>query len=672
MSLGRKTIVFGGLALAGLAYVLYAALASILWNNNAQEELMVSYLAVSVVVTGGGFFLVTLLLMNKLVLSRLEHLQTTIRSIGASGDFSQRLEIDGRDELAGIALEINNLLRVAQEAQESVHGGLKPAHQGNGTHTNGEVSGREGADAQRGSKIVFLRGSEGAGQMGPGEIFQAIPIALALCEAETGRIRDANGVFLDLVGRSREEAVGRSFDELELWADPAMRQQWNGLLGQPRSVRDAEGRLRTKAGEFRDTLVSADSVRVGERQCFLFGVCDITDRLTKEVQLRQTHKMEAVGQMAAGFAHDFNNILAIVQGYSSLLLADQRLDPSAHKALKEVSAATERAANLTRQLLIFSRKQFMQPKTLDLNRLLQGMENTLQRVLGESTAVKFKLSPDGPFVRADSAMMEQALVNLAVNAHESMPRGGQLEVSTQIVEIDAGYVRRKPEARTGAFTCLTVSDTGSGFDPANLNRLFEPFFSAKGNGKGMGLGLATVYGIMKQHNGWIEVASQPGQGTTFKLFFPNEPKPAAAAKAPLPGVAGGTEHILLVEDEAGLCVMVEGILRRYGYKVITAPNGVEAMQLWKQHQGQFDLLLTDMVMPEGLTGRQLAEKLRALSPGLKVVYSSGYSVDLVNGEGLELSEGLNFLQKPYHPQKLAQTVRSCLDAPVVDTECVMA
>jgi CheY-like chemotaxis protein len=304
----------------------------------------------------------------------------------------------------------------------------------------------------------------------------------------------------------------------------------------------------------------------------------------------------------------------------------------------------------------------MQPKNLELNRLLHGLENTLQRLLGESSAVKFNLSPETPPIRADIAMMEQAIVNLAVNARESMPRGGHLAISTSAVQIDAGYIERKPEARLGRFACLTVVDTGCGFDPANLNRLFEPFFSAKGCSKGMGLGLATVYGIVKQHNGWIDVTSQPSQGTTFKLFFPAEAKVAASLKGAPLGVPGGNEKILVVEDEPGLCIMVEGILRRYGYEVFTAPNGIEAMQLWKQHKAGFDLLLTDMVMPEGPTGQQLAEKLKEQKPDLKIIFSSGYSADLISGEAMDLVDSLNFLQKPYHPQKLAQTVRNCLDS----------
>ena len=494
------------------------------------------------------------------------------------------------------------------------------------------------------------------------EIFRAAPVALAVCSDDGERFREVNDSFLNLTGLRREKIIGQSFADLDMWADEPTRERWQRLLAEKQSVREFECRLRSRTGETRDTLASVEWLDLAPRPCFLFAAYDITDRLNQEVHHRQILKMEAVGQLSAGFAHDFNNILAIVQGYTSILLTEKGLPSQANKALKEISTAVDRAANLTRQLLLFSRKQIMQPKTLELNRLIQGLENTLQRLLGESSAVKINLASDAPPVRADSAMIEQVIVNLAVNARESMPRGGQFVISTAAVEIDSCYVQQKPEARVGQFACVTVVDTGCGFDPANLNRLFEPFFPGKGNGKGLGVGLAAVYGIIQQHSGWIEVVSQPGQGTSFKIFLPSESKTPASVKAPPPGIPGGKEKILLVEDEPELCTLVEGILRRYGYQVFAAPNGVDAMQLWKQQKGEFDLLFTDMVMPEGLTGQQLAEKLKVQNPSLKVIYSSGYSAELVSGEGMDLREGLNFLQKPYHPQKLAQTVRGCLDA----------
>jgi PAS domain S-box-containing protein len=683
MSLSRKILLISSLALAGLGGLLYTALSSIL-SQGPHDQMVVSYVAVSVVVAGGGFFLVTLLLMNQLVLTRLARLRSAVHRISSSEDFSRRLEIDERDELASVALEINHLLQSCQRSH-----GIPTNGQPESSAPAPETQVVDEPEQPQATPTFYLDTSLGSSRVPllldwasadsqlvlpfssqapePSssewfrDIFRAAPVPLAICSVDGERCREANESFLKLVGLEQDEVIGRNLGDLEIWAEPAGREQWHKLIAQKQPVREFGCRLKTRSGDCRETLASLEWVKLENEPCFLFAACDLTSRLHQEVEIRQTQRMEAVGQLAAGFAHDFNNILAIVQGYTSILLTDKALDAQASKALKEVSAAAVRAADLTRQLLTFSRKQIMQPKTLDLNRVLQGLENTLQRMLGESSAVKYNLAPDALPIRADVGMLEQLVVNLAVNARESMPRGGQLTVSTANVEITPEYVSRKQDSRVGRFTCLTFTDTGCGFEPANLNRIFEPFFSAKGRARGTGLGLATVYGIVKQHNGWIEVTSQPGHGTTFKIFLPSEAKVASVTKAPV-GVQGGKERILLVEDEPGLCTMVEGILRRYGYTVVSAPNGVDAIHLWNKHRGEFDLLLTDMVMPEGLTGQQLAEKLKAQNQNLKVIYSSGYTADLVGADGTELTDGLNFLQKPYHPQKLAQTVRSCLDA----------
>ena len=663
MSLGRKTLLIATLALAGLGGLLYAAMTNIL-STGVEEEMVISYVTVSVIVAGGGFFLVTLLLMNQLVLTRLARLNATISAMSASGDFSRRLQIDGRDELAGLALEINALLRALQESRSasvtSVASVLSVV-----TPPDSQPTSSEAPDDLSVSDSLHGHledSSPNAAEELFAQLFHSLPFALAVCSAEDQRLREFNDHFLNLIGSSRDKLLGRTLAELEIWTDAPEREHWLRLLDSQQSVREFQCRFRTPAGGVRDTLGFLEWLQVGAERLFVFAACDITGHINQEVQLRHNQKTEAMGQLAAGFAHDFNNLLAIVQGYTSILLSSQGLDGQATKALKEVAAAAERAANLTRQLLTFSRKQFMQPKTLDLNRLLQGLESTLQRLLGESSVLKFNLSPAAPLVRADSGMLEQLIVNLAVNARECMPRGGELAIQTAAVDLAPNDLRQKTEAQPGRFACVTVTDTGCGFEPSTLNRIFEPFFSSKGAGKGTGMGLATAFAIVKQHHGWIDVTSQPGQGATFKIFLPSEIKAASAPKPPPPGAPGGKEKILLVEDEPGLCAMVEGILRRYGYKVFTAPNGIQAIQLWKQQKAEFDLLLTDMVMPEGLTGRQLAEKLKAQNPALKVIYSSGYSVDLVTEEGMELTEGLNFLQKPYHPQKLAQTVRACLDS----------
>jgi PAS domain S-box-containing protein len=390
---------------------------------------------------------------------------------------------------------------------------------------------------------------------------------------------------------------------------------------------------------------------------------DITERTSLEAQLRQAQKMESVGQLAAGVAHDFNNLLGIVQGYSTLLMEDEDLKPETVEALKQINSATQRAAHLTRQLLTFSRKQSLKIQTLDLNEVINSVSKLLHRVLGESVALRFNYSPKLPPVEADTGMMEQVTMNLAINARDAMPQGGQLTIGTKVVDIPEGYAEHNPEARQGCFVCLSVSDTGCGMDEATLGRIFEPFFTTKPSGKGTGLGLATVYGIVKQHQGWIEVQSQVSSGTVFRVYLPVSAKavaPAADGGTKPEAVLGGSETILLVEDEPAVLGMAKGILERQGYKVLSASSGDEALLIWQENASDIPLLLTDMVMPGSLNGRELAEKLLSGKPDLKVIYTSGYSVELL-GNKMTTSRNFVFLQKPYHPDALSQIVRNCLD-----------
>jgi len=390
---------------------------------------------------------------------------------------------------------------------------------------------------------------------------------------------------------------------------------------------------------------------------------DVTEMLSLEAQFRHAQKLESVGQLAAGVAHDFNNILTVIQGYSDCVLARCNGDQYVSGALKQISDASRRAAALTRQLLMFSRKQVIQPRTLELNAVLRSLANMLSRLLGEDIVLEANYAPDLPPIEADIGMIEQVVMNLAVNSRDAMPKGGKLVIATSAVEVDKTHAARHADSRPGRFVCLTVTDTGCGMDRKTLERIFEPFFTTKAVGKGTGLGLATVYGIVKQHEGWLEVASEVGVGTTFKIYFP----PVAAARdadaegAVQPqGVRGGKETILLVEDEPVVRELVREILRGYQYHVVEAASGAEALRIWDEHNGQFDLLLTDMVMPEGMTGRDLATQLKKRKPDLKVIYSSGYSSEVV---GKDLAEGdTAFLPKPYLPPQLAQMVRKRLDA----------
>jgi PAS domain S-box-containing protein len=395
---------------------------------------------------------------------------------------------------------------------------------------------------------------------------------------------------------------------------------------------------------------------------------DVTDVLNLEAQLRHSQKLESVGQLAAGVAHDFNNILTVIQGYSETLMARSGNDPSMSGALKQISQGAQRAASLTRQLLMFSRRQVMQPKLLDLNAVIQNLVKMLGRLVGEDIALETQYAKGLPAIEADTGMLEQIIMNLAVNSRDAMPKGGRLIIATSKAEVDPDYARQHADARVGHAVCLTVTDTGCGMDRKTLDRIFEPFFTTKEVGKGTGLGLATVYGIVKQHKGWIDVSSEVGRGTTFTIYFPAIVVAAAASSSSTspeqsPSVQGGHETIFLVEDDADLRGFVREVLEQYKYRVIEAGSGVEALNVWDRHQGEVSLLLTDMVMPDGMSGRDLSIQLRRRKPDLKIIYSSGYSTEILGGDFQR--EGIRFLPKPYNPLQLALAVRQSLDEPAL-------
>ncbi|HWX19018.1 MAG TPA: response regulator [Candidatus Binatia bacterium] len=392
---------------------------------------------------------------------------------------------------------------------------------------------------------------------------------------------------------------------------------------------------------------------------------DITEGKQLEAQLRQAQKMEAIGQLAGGVAHDFNNLLAVMRGNAELVLMEpEQLSTEASDCLKQITAAAERAAKLTRQLLVFSSKQAMQPQPLVLNDVLLNLSKMLKRIIGEQVNLQCQYGGDLPFVHADAGMLEQVIVNLAVNARDAMPQGGCLHIATGKVTIDQDHARANPQARPGEFVCLTVRDNGTGIAPENLARIFEPFFTTKDPGKGTGLGLATVYGIVKQHQGWLEVSSQPGAGTTFTIFLPALPAMVARAAqgSAEPPLHGGTETILLVEDEFTVRAITRRVLETYGYKVLEASSAPEALKIWCTHADQIALLLTDIVMPQGLTGRDLAEQLRAKRPKLKTMFMSGYSAEIAGKDtGFFRRTKSYFLQKPCSTRVLIEAVRRSLD-----------
>jgi PAS domain S-box-containing protein len=402
--------------------------------------------------------------------------------------------------------------------------------------------------------------------------------------------------------------------------------------------------------------------RAGKHYGRIWTFRDITGQRNLEAQFRQSQKMEAFGQLAGGVAHDFNNILAVIQLQAGLIKLEQNLSLQQLDFASEIEASAQRAANLTRQLLLFSRQQTMLSHDLDLKEVVANIAKMLQRTLGEQVQLQFKFFEEPLFIHADAGMIDQILLNLAVNARDAMPKGGQIMIETSAVEFDEVNAAGTLSARPGSFACLSVTDTGTGIPPEIMPRIFEPFFTTKEVGRGTGLGLATIFGIVQQHKGWINVESNVGQGSTFRVYLPRlarmaEKKSLWAAPA---AVRGGDETILLVEDESPLRDSIQTSLLRLGYRVLEASTGDEAWELWKQHRGQIQLLLTDMVMPGGMTGTELAAKLLRDNPRLKVIYTSGYSAEIA-GKDFVLEHGVNFLAKPFRARELAEMIRNLLD-----------
>ena len=410
--------------------------------------------------------------------------------------------------------------------------------------------------------------------------------------------------------------------------------------------------------EVNTKLILQDGVPVGVQ-----GIArDVTERKHLEDQLRQSQKLEGIGQLAGGIAHDFNNLLTAINGYSSLALQRIEGNPSVKTYLEEIKKGGERAANLTRQLLAFGRKQILQPVPLNLNDTVTDMNKMLQRLIGEDIQLSAKLATDLKRVKADPGQIEQVLVNLIVNARDAMPHGGKLTIETVNAELDREYASTHVGVDAGSYVVLAVSDTGAGMDEQVRRRIFEPFFTTKEKGKGTGLGLSTVYGIVKQSGGNISVYSEPNHGTTFKVYLPalaTAPKSseARAVKSPIPG---GSETVLLVEDEAVVRGLACQILEDAGYRVLVAKQGEDAIRLCIEHAQEIHLLLTDVVMP-GAGGQEVADRLGSLRPGIKVLFMSGYTDEAIVHHGV-LDSNVKFIQKPFSPAALARKVREVLDS----------
>jgi PAS domain S-box-containing protein len=484
-----------------------------------------------------------------------------------------------------------------------------------------------------------------------------------------GRLTYVNPAFLNMWGLERlEQAVGRS--ATELWTSPEEAGEViAAVLRDGQWVGEAEA-VRADEEPFQAQLVaSVVNDDRGRPYCLQAWFLDVSERHRAEAerrgleaQLRQAQKMEAVGQLAGGVAHDFNNLLQVINGYADMALRDTASDHPSRGCLSEVIRAGERAATLVRQLLTFSRRQIMRPESLDLNDVIADVLKLLRRVIGEHIRLDFVPGHELGIVHADRGMMEQVLMNLCVNARDAMPQGGRLIIETENVRIDEKYRENHPWAVPGRYVLVGVTDTGLGMDAGTLDRIFEPFFSTKEPGRGTGLGLATVYGIVKQHEGLIRAYSEPAKGTAFRVYLPITERAVSEASPNVDGpIPGGNETILVAEDDPMVLSLATRLLERAGYSVVAARDGAEAVAEFRRRRDRIDAVLLDVVMP-GLGGREALEQIRLVAPDVRALFASGYSASAIH-TGFVLDPGLRVIQKPLGREDLLRAVRSVLDEP---------
>jgi two-component system, cell cycle sensor histidine kinase and response regulator CckA len=479
-------------------------------------------------------------------------------------------------------------------------------------------------------------------------LFEQHPQPMWVVDPAKRTILEANSAAEVLYGHTRERFRGMSLDTV------LVREESGQPSGSPR-------RHRTSSGRIIDVEMAQRHIDFGGCPAELVVLTDVTGRRQLEEQLRQAQKMETVGMLAGGVAHDFNNLLTIISGYSQLILNNLPPQDPSYYAAEQILKAGERAATLTQQLLTFSRPRVLQPKVLDLNKLVSGLSTMLRRLIGEDVDLQLALRPDLGMVSADPGQIEQVLMNLVVNARDAMPKGGTLTIETANVELDEGYSGRHLAVKPGPYAQLAVSDNGGGMDEATQARLFEPFFTTKGAGRGTGLGLSTVFGIVKQSGGNLDVYSVPGRGTSVKVYLPRIDLPVTVEAESLHRpVSSGSETVLLVEDDEMVRRLVRETLVRSGYKVMDTSDPVEARRLSEKYRGRIDVLITDVVMPK-VSGRELAQELQKRRGGMKVLYMSGYTDNAIVNTGI-LHKEVAFLEKPFSPAALTEKVRDVLDS----------
>ena len=491
--------------------------------------------------------------------------------------------------------------------------------------------------------------------------FHNNPLPMTISTEAEGRYLDVNDAFLTLLGCELHSVVGRTPLEVGFWVDPQDRVTMVRRLSAEGRIVGLPTKLRVKAGEVREATVSAEQIEIGGQSCVLAITQDMAETKRLQAQFQHAQKMEAIGRLAGGVAHDFNNILGVIVGYSQLSL--EMLDPELPVAnnLVQIKLAADRAANLTHQLLAFSRQQVVSPRLVDLNAVVNDVSKMLTRLVGEDITLLFQSSVPLGSIKADAGQIEQVLMNLVVNARDAMPDGGEITIETGNVELDENYRREHEPVAPGEYVMLSVRDTGCGMDEATKARIFEPFFTTKEPGKGTGLGLASVYGIVKQSGGYVWVYSELGRGTTFKLYFPRVYDDVENATMPpiKTETIGGCQTILLVEDEPALRKVTASALRSMGYTVLEAEDPTKAIQLVETCREPIHLLLTDVIMP-GMNGMELSKRLKFFRPDLKVMFISGYGGGELTRQ-ISLEPDAILLQKPFSKNALLMKIHAVLD-----------
>ncbi|HDH53706.1 MAG TPA: PAS domain S-box protein, partial [Nitrospirae bacterium] len=453
--------------------------------------------------------------------------------------------------------------------------------------------------------------------------FRSSPTFITICTLNDDRFVDVNDAFLNASGYSREEVIGRSSDELGIWVDPVDRGKMADRLREQGIVNNQEVKFRVKSGNVLSALWSAEMIDIEGEPCVLAVILDITERKKLESQLLHSQKMEAVGQLAGGVAHDFNNILSAIMSYGYLLRNKLRDDEHSRDNVDKILLLSDRAAHIIRGLLAFSRKQHFEFVPVKLNDTIRNIEKLLAKFVAEDVRLCINLTNKEPAIIADRSQIEQIIMNLATNARDAMPDGGSFTIETEVVEIDENFIKSYGYGEPGIYALLSVTDTGTGMDEETKQKIFEPFFTTKEVGKGTGLGLSIIYGIVKQHNGYINVYSEPGTGATFRIYFPIIKAAAEKEKAKnLPDLTGKAEAILLAEDEPAVRDSISKILEEFGYKVIEAEDGEDAVEKFTDNKDEIQLLILDIVMPRK-NGKETFEEIRKLKPEIKVLFTSG-------------------------------------------------